>query len=201
MSPKRVEHLAVRGLLRAHPREQLDLDPVEEVRHQRRGRARRQRQVVARAAGPTPRTPTSSRSRQPPTARRQPRLELLVGQPRRPELPQHAHVARADVLVEEVAGRAPLLGERAGLGVERALALEQLLVLALEHGHEQPLHAAEVVVDERERDAGLAPPPTRVLVPPAPCSTSISRAASRIRCRVSCPRAARLSTWLDTPRV
>ena len=82
-------------------------------------------------------------------------LELLVGQPRRPQLPQHAHEAGADVHVEEVAGRAPLVGQRPGLGIERALALEQLRVLALQHRDQQALLAAEVVVDERERDAGL----------------------------------------------
>ena len=82
------------------------------------------------------------------------RRQLGVGEARRPQLPQHAHVAGLEVLVEQVAGDAPLLRQRAGGGEELALAYEQLLVLAVEHLDQQALLAAEVVVDEREAHAG-----------------------------------------------
>ena len=94
-----------------------------------------------------------SRSRQPAVAARQPAASSGSARPGRPQLPQHAHVAGLEVLVEQVAGDAPLLRQRAGGGEELALALEQLLVLAVEHLDEQALLAAEVVVDEREAHA------------------------------------------------
>ena len=72
-----------------------------------------------------------------------------------PELPEDADVARAEILSEVGAYRAPLPGERLSAGIERPLALEQALVLVLEDGGEQAALAAEVVVDERELDAPL----------------------------------------------
>ena len=88
---------------------------------ERRQRARRQRQLDARASRPSRRRRTSSRSRQPAVAARQRGRERLVRQPCRPQLPQHADVAGADVLVEELARGPPLLA-RAGRAPRRARA-------------------------------------------------------------------------------
>ena len=65
-----------------------------------------------------------------------------------------------------------------GLRVERALALEQRLVLALEHRDQQALLAAEVVVDEREADARPRSATARVLVPP--CAVLDEHVARRV---------------------
>jgi hypothetical protein len=79
--------------------------------------------------------------------------ELLVREPGRPELPEDADVPRPEILAQVRAGGTPLRGQGFDPGVERPLALEQTLVLVLEHGGQQPALAAEVVVDERELHA------------------------------------------------
>ena len=111
---ERVEHLAVGRLVLGHARQQLDLDPLEHVRGEASrapagGAGARSRARSAQSA-----KTDSSRPRQPPIAARQPAASSSSARPGGPQLPQHAHVAGADVLVEEVARRAPLLGQRAG---------------------------------------------------------------------------------------
>ncbi len=77
---------------------------------------------------------------------------LVVGEPGGPELPEHAYLTGADVLVAEPTGGAPLVRERDRCCVERSLPLEQELVLVLQHRDEKVLSAAEVVLHEREAD-------------------------------------------------
>jgi hypothetical protein len=89
-------------------------------------------------------------SRHPEIAARQRSARSGSDRPDRPELPQDAHVPRAQVLVEVRARGPPLVRHRAGAREEFALPLEQAVVLAGEHLGEQLLLSLEVVVDEGE---------------------------------------------------
>lgn len=133
--------------------EQLDLDSLEEVGDERGKYPRRDRWLELQVGGPVGEDRLEQLA--PACSRRAPACgQLGVGEAGGPQLPEHPHVARLHVVVEEAAGRAPFIGQRAGLGVEASLALEQLPVLALEHRNQQLLFAAEVVVDERQVDLG-----------------------------------------------
>jgi hypothetical protein len=71
-------------------------------------------------------------------------------------LAAHAHEPGGEVVLVELARRGPLLGEAARGAVHPVLALEQLAVRLVEHRDHQLVLAAEVVVDERVVDAGVA---------------------------------------------
>ena len=71
-----------------------------------------------------------------------------------PELPQDPDVSGAQVLTKIGARSQPLLGEGLRASEELSLPSEQELILPVEHGSEQLLLAAEVVMDEREANTG-----------------------------------------------
>jgi hypothetical protein len=139
----------VRRLVLGHAGEKLHLRALERVGDERRERPRRHRQLDPGLGGPG--RDDAREQVAPPGHRFAPAArELLVREPGGPELPEDAHVARAEVLAEVTARRAPFLGERLVALVEGTLPREQAGVLLLEQrGEERPL-AAEVVVDERE---------------------------------------------------
>jgi len=149
----RRQPLEVRRDVRADAGEDRALRPEERVADERRDRARRDRErdvvLLHPVGGDLHQQLVPTRERSTPVL-----PQAFVGEADGPELPEDADVAGAQVLVQVGARRQVLLGERLRPGEERALALEQALVLAVEDGDEELLLSAEVVVDEGEPDAG-----------------------------------------------
>ena len=143
----------MRRLLLRDAGQDLGLGAQEGVPDEGRERARRDRQVEVELRFPLLR----DAGQQVPPARDRispvPR-QLLVREPDGPQLPEDAHVARAEVLAQVGAGGAPLFGQGLRSREQSSLTLEEALVLPLENLGEQVLLAAEVVVDERELHVG-----------------------------------------------
>src|SRR5918999_2092662 len=81
--------------------------------------------------------------------------DLGVGPSRGQHLLEHAHIARLQVVLEEVAGLLVALPQRLVLGVHAALALQEPLVLLAEQGDDERALGAEVVVQLAQRHPGL----------------------------------------------
>src|SRR5207253_9178885 len=81
--------------------------------------------------------------------------QLRIGQPRRPELGLQPHEARGEVGLIEAPRLRPFLREPARAAVHLLLAREQLAVRLVEHGDDELVLGAEVVIDERVVHAGV----------------------------------------------